>query len=146
MARFLLDWKISADFNPAGRAPETEGLIAMRALHVSEERDDLENAIETHACAIIGPDLLDVTYLNSLVVMEGKELPKTRTLGHILSDMGYRPVDGRRIKINKTRANHYVWIRPQALRPKEGSLSTKDPKAIVRDFHNGDGGFDDTPF
>jgi hypothetical protein len=146
LARFLLDWELSADFNPAGRAPETEGLWAMRAMHVSEERDEIESAIETNMCAIIGPDILDVTHLNSLVVMDGKELPKTKALGHILSDMGYTPVEGRRIKVTKTRANHYVWWRQGAKNAEGELLSPNDVKALVRDFHSGGTDFSDVPF
>ena len=146
LARFLLDWELSAEFNPAGRAPETEGLWAMRAMHVSEERDDIEGAIEANACAIIGPDILDVTHLNSLVVMDGKELPKTKALGHILSDMGYTPVEGRRVKVAKTRANHYVWWRLGAKDAGGALLSPTDVKSLVRNFHNDGADFTDIPF
>lgn len=146
LARFLLGWELSADFNPAGRAPETEGLLEMRAMHVSEERDDVESAIEAHTCPIIGPDILDVTYLNSMVVMEGKELPRTKALGHILSDMGYAPIDGRRVKITKTRVNHFVWWRRGAKGAAGELLSPNDVKELVRNFHSGETDFSDAPF
>lgn len=145
LARFLLDWKMSADFNAAGRAPETDGLLAMRSMHVSEERDAVEDAIETHACAIISSDVIDVTYLNTLVVMDGKELPKTKALGHILSDLGYTPIEGRRVK-TKARANHFVWWRWGALSPTGALLRTTDVKQLVRDFHSGDTEFSDPAF
>ncbi len=146
LARFLLDWKISDDFSASGRAPETEGLLAMRAMHVSEERDAIEEALDNHACAIIGPDVIDVTYLNSLVVMDGKELPRTKALGHILSDMGFVPIDGRRVKITKTRANHFVWWRRGAKKQGGELLRPTDVKELVRTFHGGDFDFTDAPF
>ena len=131
LARFLLDWEISAEFKPNGRAPETAGLRRMRDLNVSEERDQLEEAIEEHACAIIGPDLIDITHLNNLVTMEGKELPRTRTLGHALSDKGYVQIEGRRLKINKSRRYHFLWYRP-------GKMSDEEAREAARVFHDGD--------
>lgn len=145
-ARMLLDWKISDDFSPAGRAPETEGLSDMRAMHVSEDRDNVETAIAEYACAIVGPDVIDVTHLKNMAIMDGKDFPQTKAIGHILSDMGYTPIEGRKVKITKTRANHYVWFRRTALSPTGEALSPNEIKNIVRDFHNGEKDFEEAPF
>ena len=130
-ARFFTDYEVSADFSPSGRAPETDGLAAMRAMHVSEDRDDMDVAIADYACAIVGPDIVDVTHLRNMAVMEGRNFPLTKAVSHILSDMGYTPIEGRRVKISKTRTDHYVWIRAGALHP-------NDAKNLVRSFHSGD--------
>jgi hypothetical protein len=145
-ARMLSDWKISDDFSPAGRAPETEGLSDMRAMHISEDRDNVETAIAEYACAIIGTDIIDVTHLKNMAVMDGRDFPQTKAIGHILSDMGYTPVEGRKIKITKTRANHYVWFRRGSLRPTGELLSPNEVKNVVREFHNGEKDFGDAPF
>lgn len=116
--RFLLDWKISADFNPKGRAPETDGLLAMRSLHVSEERDEIESLIEKYACPVIGPDLIDVTELRKQALIDGTDLPQGRVLAHILSDMGYTQIPGRKVKM-KDRTNHRVWFRVGPIEPQE---------------------------
>ena len=129
LARFLLNWAISPDFDPNGRAPETAGLRRMRNLNVSEDRDALEEAIEEYACAVIGPDIVDVTYLNNLATMDGKTIPASRPLSHALSDKGYSQVDGRKTKTRKTRKNHYVWYRV-------GRLTSDQAKKIVTDFHD----------
>lgn len=118
IVRFLLDWKQSDGFNPRGRAPETDGLMAMRSLHVSEERDDIENLIERHACAVIGPDILDVTELRKQALIDGADLPQAFVLSRILSDMGYTQIPGRKVKL-KDRANHYVWFRAGRVAPQE---------------------------
>lgn len=138
LGRMLLDWEIDADFNPQGRAPETDGLLAMRNLNVSEERDDIETLLEKHACKIIGPDLLDVTELRKLALIDGDDVPKGRMLGHILSDMGYTQIPNRRIKL-KDRVNHFVWFRPGRIAPQEAI-------DIVRQFNEKGGGFEDIPF
>ncbi len=130
-ARMLQDWKISDDFSPSGRAPETDGLAAMRAMHVSEDRDDMETAIAEYASPVVGTNLIDVTHLRNMAVMDGRNFPLTKAVSHILSDMGYTPIEGRRVKISKTRTDHYVWIR-------DGSLHPNEAKNIVRNFHSGD--------
>jgi hypothetical protein len=145
-ARMLSDWEISADFSPSGRAPETEGLSDMRAMHISEDRDNIESALADYACAVVGPDIVDVTYLKALAIMDGRDFPQTKAIGHILSDMGYTPVEGRKVKITKTRANHYVWFRRGALSPTGEALSPNDVKNSVRDFHSGEKDFTEAPF
>jgi len=145
-ARMLSDWKISADFSPSGRAPETDGLAAMRSMHVSEDRDSIETAIADYACAVVGPDVIDVTYLKDMATMDGRDFPQTKAIGHILSDMGYTPIEGRRVKITKTRRDHYVWHRRGSKDLEGGALHPNTIKGLVRDFHNGDTDFSDAPF
>ena len=138
LVRFLLDWKVSADFNPAGRAPETDGLVAMRSLNVSEERDDLETLLEKHACKVIGPDIIDVTELRKLALIDGDDVPKGRALGHILSDMGYTQIPNRKLKL-RDRSNHYVWFR-------KGRIAPQEAVEVVRQFSEKGDGFEDVPF
>lgn len=138
LVRMLMDWEVSADFNAAGRAPETDGLAAMRSLHVSEERDDIENLIEKHACKVIGPDLLDVTELRKLALLDGADLPQARVLAHILTDMGYSQIPNRKVKL-KDRVNHYVWFRL-------GRIEPQDAVDAVRQFNEKGSDFDDAPF
>ena len=142
-ARMLSDWEVSAEFSPSGRAPETDGLAAMRSMHVSEDRDSVETAIADYACAVVGPDVIDVTYLKDMVTMDGRDFPQTKAIGHILSDMGYTPIEGRRVKITKTRRDHYVWHRRGAKDLEGGVLHPNAVKGLVRDFHSGDGDFSD---
>jgi hypothetical protein len=141
LARFLADWEVSPKFDPAGRAPETKGIHKMRALNVSEEKDEVETAIEDNTCPVIGPDLLDVTYLNDRMVMETGGLPRTRALSHILTDKGYTQIDSRRMMINRTRRVHYVWYR-------EGRHTSQSAKEAVRSFHESpkQPDFTDAPF
>jgi len=143
-ARMLLDWKVSDDFSASGRAPETDGLAAMRSMHVSEDRDSIETAIADYACAVVGPDVVDVTYLKDMVTMDGRDFPQTKAIGHILSDMGYTPVEGRRVKITKTRRDHYVWHRRGAMNLEGEVLHPNAVKALVRDFHSGDSEFSES--
>lgn len=129
LARFLLDWKLSAEFNPRGRAPDTKARQMMMSVATSPERLALEDAIAKHDCDVINDDILDVTYLNQLCEMEGDEIPKNRTLTAILLEMGYEQVSKKRLKIAKTGKCHYVWISAQS-----GDETTH--LQIVRDFYD----------
>lgn len=109
LAFYLKNMPISKDFSPRGRAPHTSARDSMMQLAISPERSAVEDAIEQFACDVISSDVLDVTWLKSLCDGEGTDLPQTRMLSSILLDMGYRQMDGRRIKISKTKRLHYVW-------------------------------------
>ena len=83
----------------------------MRSLNVSDDKDAVEAAIESHACGVVGPDLIDATWLTSLVTMDGGSMPAGRTLAHILTDMGYQQIEQRRIWLKRKTKHHYLWFR-----------------------------------
>ncbi|MBE0471205.1 MAG: PriCT-2 domain-containing protein [Methyloprofundus sp.] len=128
IARWLLDYKISADFDPKGRAPETKAREFMQQVSVSPERSVVEDCIAGNECAVINSEVVDITWLNGLAGADGTELPKTRALSAVLLEMGYSPIDGRRVKIKKTNAYHYVWTKG------DSGMA----KAAVTAFHDGD--------
>ena len=129
LTRFLMDWEISADFKPNGRAPETCGLYKMRNLNVSEDREAMEEAIEEHACDIIGPDLIDLTYLNSLATaLRAEHWPHNKAQNRILASKGYTQIQGRRVKIKSTGKMHFVWFR-------DGTMTRDQAKEAVSAFH-----------
>lgn len=137
IGRFLLDHKQSAEFNPKGRAPITGGLVEMRAANVSDDRQSIEDAIQDHACEIVGPNLLDVTYLNNCVTMDGGSLPQGRLMASILRDLGYTQVARKRIKIRGS--VHYVWFN-------KGAMSDDAAVTCARKWHDGGEEFSDPPF
>jgi hypothetical protein len=138
LARWLADWEISADFKPEGRAPETAGLEAMRSLHVSDERDAVEDAIEAFAGPVISTTLLDVTELNRQATLDGRVLPTRRALSHVLCDMGLVQIEGRRVKL-RDRICHYVWY-------DRGAITSDEAERLVREFHDADSRSSDVPF
>jgi hypothetical protein len=123
---FLRNWKISDGFSAKGRAPHTTAREEMISLAVSPDRCLIEDAIDQMRCDVINDQVIDVTWLNKLCEAEGVMLPKTRTVSAILLEMGYRQMDGRRIKISKTNIYHYVWHKG----PGEGIKNT------LNSFHN----------
>ena len=136
IARFLLDRKISKSFDPSGRAPDTGAKSEMKALSVSPDWDAIDDAISNNTCEVINDKIIDVTWLNKIIVGQGGELPKNRTASIILSEMGYAPIPGRKIKIYGD-GHHYVWIRGAV--DDERVLEVKN---IVREFFNNkNGGF-----
>jgi len=126
ITKFLTEYKISADFNPVGRAPATEARAKMMGVAISPDRLALEDAINQHECAVINNDVLDITYLNELCMLEDQEIPQKRALSAILLDMGYEQIEGRRVKTSSNGRYHYVWFR--------GAES--DIKKLVKDFHD----------
>ncbi len=141
LSRFLRDWQISPTFKAKGRAPHTKARDAMVSLAVSPERSMVEDVLDRHACRVIGDQVIDVTWLNRLVEGEGDEMPKPRALSAILLEMGYEQIGGRRVKVSKTGAHHYVWHR---------GCDDETAKQAVRDFHGAPQGIealdDDCPF
>jgi len=135
---FLLKYKISDDFKASGRAPDTKSRQAMIQATISPEQCSVEDLINKHDCAVVNGRILDVTWLAKLCETAGDMLPPTRTLGHILSDMGYSQIDGRRVYIKKTNTQHYVWFKHS---PKNDSQTVK--KEVIL-FFKGD--FDEIPF
>ncbi len=136
IGRFLLDRKLSADFDPTGRAPVTGGLLEMREANVSDDRQAVEEAVEDHACEIVSASLLDITYLNRCVTMEGGTLPQGRVVAGILRELGYTQVTKKRMKVNGSL--HYVWFNKNA-------MSDEEAKGRVRKWHEGGEEFVDEP-
>ncbi len=134
---FRLNHKQSAEFNPKGRAPITGGLVEMRAANVSDDRQSIEDAIQDHACEIVGPNLLDVTHLNNCVTMDGGSLPQGRLMASILRDLGYTQGERKRIKIRGS--VHYVWFN-------KGAMSEDEAVTRARKWHDGGEEFTDPPF
>jgi hypothetical protein len=138
IGRFLMDRKLSADFNPHGRAPLTKGVSEMRAANKSDDRVAIEEAIEDYRCAIVNENILDVTYLSDAACIDTKELPQKRALANVLRDMGFSQVDGRRIKVGAN--HHYVWFK------RAQSLDSEGVKAVVREWYASGPDLDDVPF
>ena len=141
IGRFLLDRakSLSADFDPHGRAPITAGLKEMRSANISDDRQAVEEALEEYACEIISDKVVDVTHLNSCVLMDGGSLPQNRVMANILRDLGYRQTARKRVKIKGKL--HRVWFRG-------GGAQCDGDEAVeaVKAWHDGGGDFHEVPF
>ena len=138
LAAFLRDRKLSDEFNPKGRAPETRAKAIMRSLSISGEYLEVEDAISAQGCGIINDSIVDVSWLQSLCKADDIPLPKTRALAAILTTMGYEPFK-KRIFIAKTKRLHSVWIRPSY-------DEFENVEENVKKFHMGDDQGFDCPF
>ena len=94
--------------------------------------------MDDFACAVVSRNLLDVTELNKRAVLDGRDLPGRKQLGHLLSDMGLTQIEGRRIKL-KDREHHYIWFN-------RNKHTDEEAKRLVREYHDGDKNFSDVPF
>jgi len=135
---YLLTRAISEDFKASGRAPDTQSRQAMIQATISPEQCSVEDLINKHDCAVINGLILDVTWLAKQCEIDGEMLPPTRTLAHILNDMGYQQIEGRRLKIQKTGNCHYIWHKNTR------NNSSEDVKNIIRDFYKNN--LDEVPF
>jgi hypothetical protein len=135
---YLLTRAISEDFKASGRAPDTNSRRLMIQATISPEQCSVEDLINKHECGVINGRILDVTWLNELCTIDGDLLPQTRTLAHILSDMGYQQIEGRRVFVKKTDKRHYVWFKPS--QKMDGDIAKSE---VIEFFKNG---FDSVPF
>jgi len=128
LRRYFEDRKLSPWFEPQGRAPETRAKHFMNALSVSQEQNDVEDAIDKHDCAVINRDVVDVTWLRKLCEMDGEPLPPAKTLTKILLDLGYVMISTKRVKVAKTKAYHYVW---------RGAIISDDrAREVIKSYHD----------
>lgn len=125
IAHYFKNRTISASFNPRGRAPETNAKNRMIDVAISPDRNIIEDCIRTFDCVVINDRMVDVTHLNELCIVDGFDLPKTRTIGAILLELGYDQVEGRRVWITKTGKRHYLWYRPDLISSSEVVATTK---------------------
>ena len=66
--------------------------------------------INKHDCGVINGLILDVTWLAKQCEIDGEMLPPTRTLAHILNDMGYQQIEREDVFVKKQKLNyHYIW-------------------------------------
>ena len=135
---YLLNHKISEDFKPQGRAPDTESRKQMIQATISPEQCSVEDLINKHECGVINGRVLDVTWLAKQCEIDGEMLPPTRTLAHILNDMGYQQIENRRVFVKKTNSQHYVWFKPSK------KTDSDFAKSEVIDFFKN--GLDEVPF
>ena len=69
---YLLNHKISEDFKPQGRAPDTESRKQMIQATISPEQCSVEDLINKHECGVINGRVLDVTWLAKHVGIDGE--------------------------------------------------------------------------
>jgi hypothetical protein len=111
LARFFTDYIVCPAFDPFGRAPYTESKGQMIDLAVSEHRDVLDDLLLKYQDLLINDEFVDITYLNMQCVLNGDELPKTRSLSSMMLEKGYRPIKGRYIYTYAPQRKHYVWVK-----------------------------------
>ena len=111
IARYFIDYKLPSSFKPFGRAPKTEAKSQMIDLAVSEVHQEVEDLLSRFADELISDEFIDVTHLNDVALLNGEEVPKTRSLSSVLLDMGFRPIKGRYFRTYKPERKHYIWVK-----------------------------------
>jgi hypothetical protein len=129
VAHYFKNRKISAHFNARGRAPDTGAKQQMVDVGISPERMVVEDALSQFECAVIGRDLIDITWMNALAEADGLQMPRTRAVSAILLEMGYQQVDGRKVRMQKTKKCHYVWFNPE-------HIDSDKARDYAKNFHD----------
>ena len=107
---YLLNHKISEDFKPKGaHLTPNRASKWFKWLTISPEQCSVEDLINKHECGVINGRVLDVTWLAKQCEIDGEMLPPTRTLAHILNDMGYQQIENRRVFVKKNKLTHYMY-------------------------------------
>ena len=138
IARFLLDYKISDDFDFKGRAPKTYGLEQMREANVSEDVGAIRALMEDHPSVVLNDKMICVTELKAVALLRADwEVPTTKALGRLLRDEGFFPVSSKWWRVKGVK--HYVWTR-------KSRITEDEAKEITRKFYSDDEDFEDVPF
>ena len=138
IARFLLDYKISDDFDYKGRAPKTYGLEQMREANVSEDVAAIRALLEDHGSVMLNDRMICITELKAVATMRADwEMPTTKALGRLLREEGFFPVSSKWWRVKGVK--HYVWTR-------KSRITEDEAKEMTRNYYNTDEGFEDVPF
>jgi len=124
---WLLDHEFGPDFSAGNRAPDSRAKGYMAMLAKSEEQEAIEAVLETSMRFDLSRTLLSSTDLaEALYNMQDVEVPQTRKLNKLLSDMGFTYLG--RVFVNG-RARRYWSMEPERFL-KDGELVT----TAVRDW------------
>lgn len=122
IGRLLASHQYSSEFDPHGRAPDSSGKLEMRLLHVSEDDEALQDALERFRGPYINDTIIDLTLLQDECELDGEiTLPKTSLLTHKLVEMGFSK--GGRIKCRKKRRT--FWYQPNRISCEEAELAMR---------------------
>lgn len=122
IGRLLLDHEYSSEFDPHGRAPDSEGKNQMRLMHISEEDEALTEALERFKGDYINDSIIDLTELQKLCGFESDiELPKGTHLSHKLIDLGYNKLG--RMKARKEMRT--IWYRGNKISAEDAARAAR---------------------
>jgi hypothetical protein len=117
IASYLMNRTISSEFKHKGRAPLTEARSSMIGYSANPEVEHFHDLIDKFRCAIINDDIIDLTYLTSLIKMDfdgdNSLLPSAKMIQHILISMDFQKITNR-VYIAKGEhkyKKHNVWIK-----------------------------------
>lgn len=87
---FFEEWKITPDFNPEGRAPQTKYLLEMARLTASPLNRAVQDTISDQPHALVRRDLVSLQALRALMPREGLPPFSDQGLASILREEGYQ--------------------------------------------------------
>ena len=102
---FLESWKLTPDFNPNGRAPQTDFLNEMARITASPLRRAVQETLEDEPHALVRRDLVSITALRMSIPRDGVPPFSDQALANILLEEGFTNA-GRHI-IDGSR--HALW-------------------------------------
>jgi hypothetical protein len=128
LRKWLLEFDLHPEFNPAGRAPASAGKQSMVEVGKSDDTNAIEELLEASKEPNLCAELLDATALvDALNEMEGVIVPQTRTMNTSLLEMGFSFLG--RFKIDG-RMRRYWSQTPRAFQDEAGAAVAQK----VREF------------
>jgi hypothetical protein len=88
LRRWLLERKLSAEFNPKNRATESADMDEMRALVIDDEAAALKRVLDGGFDADFSRTLLDRSLMAERMVGSGAAMPTGRRFGQMMSQAG----------------------------------------------------------
>lgn len=114
IAWWLKNRVIPPSFKPKGRAPKTKSFAEALSLSESPQGNHLEDMIMKHACAVVGPDLVDTAQLIDSIRSAGDDEIPNRSLSKGMLESGYTKL-GKRIYIKELGKKTSVWYKRKAM-------------------------------
>jgi len=102
LRKWLLEYELDEEFDPAGRAPSSIGKRYMVDVAKTEEQEAVEDILAAGEPEL-SRELLNATLLADKMADDGMVAPATRTINKLLSDLGFTYLGRHRIGKNKAR-------------------------------------------
>lgn len=132
LRKWLLDYEIPEDFNPAARAPESTSRAEMVALNESDEETAFDEALAESKRLDFCDTLLDSTLVSDVLEERNVEAPYGRALKRFLSERGFTAFP-KRVKIGDKAVQ--LWSRtPEQFRGPDGAQDNEK----IRKWMEGD--------
>jgi hypothetical protein len=114
LRRWLIEWKLHPDFDPAARAPHSQGKATVIDEGKTELQTQIEDLIDAKATPGVSRDLLIIHLLTAALGDDMAISPPPAAIGAVLRRLQFVPIKGRRVKISGQ--YFFCWTKNPSIR------------------------------